>query len=248
MRKQSIYAVAVASMLAAGAAMGRHSNSEKIDTHNTARTLQLLYASDSHIAHKGSSAYTKSDNSANYPAAQGTRPVGQSRKGISPMSPQATSTWWVRNATGHWVRTSTTISLAGLRIPAVPHPAPPPPTTIKSPPPQGSDVSQPAHTQPEVAQSAPAPAQSAPPPAPPAQPAGGVWAELRQCESGGNYGDNTGNGYYGAYQFSLSTWYSLGETGLPSNAPPAVQDAAAQRLQATAGWGQWPVCSQQLGL
>lgn len=247
MRKQSIYAVAVASMLAAGAAMGRHSNSEKIDTHNTARTLQLLYASDSHIAHKGSSAYTKSDNSANYPSAQGTRPVGQSRKGISPMSPQATSTWWVRNATGHWVRTSTTISLAGLRIPAVPHPAPPP-TTIKSPPPQGSDVSQPAHTQPEVAQSAPAPAQSAPPPAPPAQPAGGVWAELRQCESGGNYGDNTGNGYYGAYQFSLSTWYSLGETGLPSNAPPAVQDAAAQRLQATAGWGQWPVCSQQLGL
>ena len=247
MRKQSIYAVAVASMLAAGAAMGRHSNSEKIDTHNTARTLQLLYASDSHIAHKGNSAYTKSDNSANYPAAQGTRPVGQSRKGISPMSPQATSTWWVRNATGHWVRTSTTISLAGLRIPAVPHPAPPP-TTIKSPPPQGSDVSQPAHTQPEVAQSAPAPAQSAPPPAPPAQPAGGVWAELRQCESGGNYGANTGNGYYGAYQFSLSTWYSLGETGLPSNAPPAVQDAAAQRLQAIAGWGQWPVCSQQLGL
>ena len=129
MRKQSIYAVAVASMLAAGAAMGRHSNSEKIDTHNTARTLQLLYASDSHIAHKGSSAYTKSDNSANYPSAQGTRPVGQSRKRISSMSPQATSTWWVRNATGHWVRTSTTISLAGLRIPAVPHPAPPPPTT-----------------------------------------------------------------------------------------------------------------------
>ncbi len=88
----------------------------------------------------------------------------------------------------------------------------------------------------------PPPPSSFPPPAP------GVWAELRQCESSDNYSANTGNGYYGAYQFALSTWYSLGETGLPSNAPPAVQDAAAQRLQAIAGWGQWPVCSQKLSL
>ncbi len=79
-------------------------------------------------------------------------------------------------------------------------------------------------------------------------PAGGVWYELRMCESGNNYSENTGNGYYGAYQFALSTWYGLGFTGLPSNAPPAVQDEAAAQLQAQSGWGQWPACSAALGL
>lgn len=78
--------------------------------------------------------------------------------------------------------------------------------------------------------------------------AGGVWAALRECESGGNYAENTGNGYYGAYQFSLATWEGLGYTGLPSNAAPPVQDAAAQRLQAMSGWGQWPACAAKLGL
>jgi hypothetical protein len=68
------------------------------------------------------------------------------------------------------------------------------------------------------------------------------------CESGGDYSIDTGNGYYGAYQFALSTWYSLGYTGLPSSAPPYVQDAAARKLQAEAGWGQWPACSAELGL
>ena len=79
-------------------------------------------------------------------------------------------------------------------------------------------------------------------------PAGGVWYELRVCESGDNYAEDTGNGYYGAYQFSLSTWYGLGFTGLPSEASPATQDRAAQELQAEAGWGQWPACSAELGL
>ena len=77
---------------------------------------------------------------------------------------------------------------------------------------------------------------------------GGVWARLRQCESGGNYADNTGNGYYGAYQFAAGTWHGLGYAGLPSAAPPAVQDQAAQKLQARSGWGQWPACSRRLGL
>ena len=56
------------------------------------------------------------------------------------------------------------------------------------------------------------------------------------------------NGYYGAYQFSLATWRGVGFSGLPSNAPPAVQDQAAQKLQARSGWGQWPACSRRLGL
>ncbi len=109
---------------------------------------------------------------------------------------------------------------------------------------------------PHVVEEALAPVAPAPAPvvttttAPPVvtAPAGGVWYELRMCESGGNYAENTGNGYYGAYQFALSTWYGLGFTGLPSDASPATQDAAAAELQAEAGWGQWPSCSAQLGL
>jgi hypothetical protein len=73
-------------------------------------------------------------------------------------------------------------------------------------------------------------------------------ARLRQCESGGNYASNTGNGYYGAYQFSLRTWRALGYTGRPDLAPPAVQDEAAATLQARSGWGQWPGCSRKLRL
>jgi hypothetical protein len=92
------------------------------------------------------------------------------------------------------------------------------------------------------------PATAATDPATAGTPAGGVWAELRQCESNGNYSDNTGNGYYGAYQFSLQTWEGIGYTGLPSDAPPAVQDQAAQQLQARSGWGQWPACAARLGL
>jgi|HubBroStandDraft_4_1064222.scaffolds.fasta_scaffold200967_1 hypothetical protein len=73
-------------------------------------------------------------------------------------------------------------------------------------------------------------------------------ASLRQCESGGNYGDNTGNGYYGAYQFNVGTWRALGFGGLPSQASPSEQDQAAQELQARRGWSQWPSCARRLGL
>lgn len=78
--------------------------------------------------------------------------------------------------------------------------------------------------------------------------AGGVWLQLRECESGNNYQANTGNGFYGAYQFSESTWTNLGYPGRPDLEPPAMQDAAAQKLQAENGWGQWPACSAALGL
>ena len=77
---------------------------------------------------------------------------------------------------------------------------------------------------------------------------GDAFAALADCESGGDYSINTGNGYYGAYQFSLSTWQSLGYGGYPHEASPAVQDQAARELQALYGWGQWPGCSWYLGL
>jgi hypothetical protein len=69
-----------------------------------------------------------------------------------------------------------------------------------------------------------------------------IYSSIRQCESGGNYSTNTGNGYYGAYQFSQGTWNSLGYSGVPSQASPATQDAAAAQLASRSGFGQWPVC------
>jgi hypothetical protein len=78
--------------------------------------------------------------------------------------------------------------------------------------------------------------------------AGGVWLSLRRCESGDNYAENTGNGYYGAYQFSQSTWTGLGFPGRPDQESPAMQDEAAMKLQAQSGWGQWPACAAALGL
>jgi hypothetical protein len=75
-----------------------------------------------------------------------------------------------------------------------------------------------------------------------------AFAALRKCESGGNYKTATGNGYYGAYQFDPRTWRALGYSGLPSDAAPEVQDEAARKLLAKAGWGQWPACSRKLGL
>lgn len=76
----------------------------------------------------------------------------------------------------------------------------------------------------------------------------GDFAALRACESGGNYATDTGNGFYGAYQFDLRTWHGLGYRGLPSTAAPSTQDEAAQRLQAARGWEPWPACSRRLGL
>jgi uncharacterized protein YabE (DUF348 family) len=72
------------------------------------------------------------------------------------------------------------------------------------------------------------------------------WAALANCESGGNPSENTGNGFYGMYQFTVSTWDSLGGTGLPSDASAATQTALAEKLYTEAGSGQWPVCGHYL--
>jgi hypothetical protein len=74
------------------------------------------------------------------------------------------------------------------------------------------------------------------------------WYRLRMCESGGNYRINTGNGYYGAYQFNIGTWRAYGGTGLPHQASPAEQDHRARLLYQARGWSPWPACSRKLGL
>jgi hypothetical protein len=77
----------------------------------------------------------------------------------------------------------------------------------------------------------------------------GVWDHLAQCESGGNWHINTGNGYYGGLQFSLGTWHSNGGTGLPSQHSREDQIAVATRLRdASGGYGAWPACAAKLGL
>ena len=67
-------------------------------------------------------------------------------------------------------------------------------------------------------------------------------AAIRMCESHGNYATNTGNGFYGAYQFDIGTWRSVGGSGLPSAAPPAEQDRRATMLLQRSGASPWPVC------
>lgn len=77
---------------------------------------------------------------------------------------------------------------------------------------------------------------------------GSAWDRLAACESGGDWSDNTGNGFYGGLQFTLSSWRAVGGQGLPSQASEAEQIARAQILEARQGWGAWPVCSVKAGL
>ena len=84
-----------------------------------------------------------------------------------------------------------------------------------------------------------------------AAPAGGAWAALAQCESGGNWHINTGNGYYGGLQFSASSWIGAGGgkyAPVASDATPAQQIEIAENLRANGGWGHWPSCAAKLGL
>lgn len=76
-----------------------------------------------------------------------------------------------------------------------------------------------------------------------------VWDRLAQCESGGNWAINTGNGYYGGLQFSLGTWQAYGGPGMPHQASRETQIAIATKVRdASGGYGAWPHCSSVLGL
>lgn len=77
------------------------------------------------------------------------------------------------------------------------------------------------------------------------------WDRLSQCEAGGNWGINTGNGYHGGLQFSPSTWAAYGGTEFAPYAYQATREqqiAVAERTLAGQGWGAWPACSASLGL
>ncbi|WP_031162375.1 transglycosylase family protein [Streptomyces durhamensis] len=78
----------------------------------------------------------------------------------------------------------------------------------------------------------------------------GVWDRIAQCESGGNWHINTGNGYYGGLQFSAGTWRAYGGTAYAPTADQASQGAqiaVATKVQHAQGWGAWPVCSARAG-
>ncbi|MDF3146332.1 MULTISPECIES: transglycosylase family protein [unclassified Streptomyces] len=79
---------------------------------------------------------------------------------------------------------------------------------------------------------------------------GGVWDRIAQCESGGNWHINTGNGYYGGLQFAPSTWRAYGGTAYAptaDRASKAQQIAVATKVQRAQGWGAWPTCSARAG-
>ncbi len=80
-----------------------------------------------------------------------------------------------------------------------------------------------------------------------ADPPAGDWSRLRMCEASGRYTANTGNGYYGAYQFDLPTWRSVGGAGYPHRATAAEQDHRALHLYRMRGWQPWE-CAGKLGL
>ena len=77
------------------------------------------------------------------------------------------------------------------------------------------------------------------------------WDRLAECESGGNWSINTGNGYHGGLQFSASTWQAHGGGEFAPTADQATREeqiVVAERTLASQGWGAWPACSSQLGL
>jgi hypothetical protein len=152
------------------------------------------------------------------------RPARSARTGARP-SPQP-----VASATSH--PSAKVLPRVPVHPPATSPPAPPPPPTTTPP-------------------TTPAPPATPPPPpaaAPPSPPSSGVWLQLRECESGNNYRANTGNGFFGAYQFSQQTWSGLGYPGRPDLEPPAMQDQAAMKLQGESGWASWSACAAALGL
>lgn len=72
------------------------------------------------------------------------------------------------------------------------------------------------------------------------------WTGVAECESGGDWHIDTGNGFYGGLQFSMDTWHAYGGTGNPAHATPAEQVRVAERVLDGQGIGAWPSCGERL--
>jgi hypothetical protein len=75
-----------------------------------------------------------------------------------------------------------------------------------------------------------------------------AFAKVRACEAGSDYTRNSGNGYFGAYQYNLGTWSNYGGYARPDLAPASVQDEKAHIDVAARGWSPWPACARKAGL
>jgi hypothetical protein len=134
-------------------------------------------------------------------------------------------------------------ALAPVDAPPAPAPAgfdpnvPPPPPAPEVPPPPapaGFDFNPPMPPVPDA------------PPAPPVRKAYSVnWDAIAQCESGGNWGISTGNGFSGGLQFTSSTWHANGGSGSPANASREEQIRVAENVLHTQGIHAWPVCGRR---
>jgi hypothetical protein len=132
---------------------------------------------------------------------------------------------------------------------APPVDAPPPPQPVGfdpnvPPPPPAPDAAPPPP--------APADFDPNPPPPPPAPEAPPVhkaysvnWDAIARCESGGNWGINTGNGFSGGLQFTASTWRANGGSGSAQNASREEQIRVAENVLHSQGIGAWPVCGRR---
>jgi hypothetical protein len=109
-----------------------------------------------------------------------------------------------------------------------PPPPPPPPAPEPEPEPEPEPTAEPVATGGAIALS--------------------TWESVAQCESGGNWSINTGNGYYGGLQFNLDSWRWVGGSGYPHEASKAEQIRRAEILHSRQGWNAWPACSSKLGL
>jgi hypothetical protein len=93
-----------------------------------------------------------------------------------------------------------------------------------------------------AAQTAQVPVSVVPAPQTSSLQATGGWDAVAQCESGGNWADNTGNGFYGGLQFDIQTWNNYEGFARADLAPKDVQIAKANEEYATRGTSPWPVC------
>lgn len=116
-----------------------------------------------------------------------------------------------------------------------------PTTTVPTPPPTTTTTE-------HVHVSSPPPTRSAAESSPTPAGAGGGrnWDAVAQCESGGNWHINTGNGYYGGLQFNLQTWRGVGGPGYPHEHSREVQIHYAEILFSQRGAAPWPHCGKYL--